>query len=619
MSYEVLAKEIIEKVGGASNVSAVAHCMTRLRFNLKDDSKVNLETVKAIDGVVGAVNKGGQFQVIIGTHVSKVFDAIQAVGNFDQSSSDEPEEKKSVASQILDAIAGTFSPIIPAIAGSGMIKALLAVLTTFNWLSTDSQTYYILNFVSDATFYFLPFLLAFSASKKFKCSPYVAAALAGILLHPNLGALAELGNPVQYFGLPVTLATYSSSVIPIILIVWVQSYVEKYAKKYSPNSVEIFLAPMITMLVMSILALVVLGPIGAIAGDYLAQGFTFLDEKASWLVPTIIGALCPLLVITGMHYSLVPICLAQLATLGYDSFLSPGMMVSNIAQGVAAAVVAFKAKDQNMKSIAASSAITGVMGITEPALYGVNLPLKTPLYSAMIGGGCAGLYAGITGIRAFASSSPGLAALPVFIGGEGMSNFINAIISVAIAIVVTAVAALVLVKIEVPESKENEIKEAKKDNIQLNKKVIIQSPMTGTVLPLSQVSDEAFASEAMGKGIAIIPEEGKVFSPVDGTIAMVFGTKHAIGLVSKTGVEVLIHVGIDTVKLNGQHFNAYVKSGQVVKKGDLLLEFDMDAIKEAGFSLETPVIITNTQQYLDIIETEESLIQVNKELLTIIS
>ncbi len=619
MSYEVLAKEIIEKVGGASNVSAVAHCMTRLRFNLKDDSKVNLEAVKAIDGVVGAVNKGGQFQVIIGTHVSKVFDAIQAVGNFDQSSSDEPEEKKSVASQILDAIAGTFSPIIPAIAGSGMIKALLAVLTTFNWLSTDSQTYYILNFVSDATFYFLPFLLAFSASKKFKCSPYVAAALAGILLHPNLGALAELGNPVQYFGLPVTLATYSSSVIPIILIVWVQSYVEKYAKKYSPNSVEIFLAPMITMLVMSILALVVLGPIGAIAGDYLAQGFTFLDEKASWLVPTIIGALCPLLVMTGMHYSLVPICLAQLATLGYDSFLSPGMMVSNIAQGVAAAVVAFKAKDQNMKSIAASSAITGVMGITEPALYGVNLPLKTPLYSAMIGGGCAGLYAGITGIRAFASSSPGLAALPVFIGGEGMSNFINAIISVAIAIVVTAVAALVLVKIEIPESKENEIKEAKKDNIQLNKKVIIQSPMTGTVLPLSQVSDEAFASEAMGKGIAIIPEEGKVFSPVDGTIAMVFGTKHAIGLVSKTGVEVLIHVGIDTVKLNGQHFNTYVKSGQVVKKGDLLLEFDMDAIKEAGFSLETPVIITNTQQYLDIIETEESLIQVNKELLTIIS
>lgn len=619
MSYEVLAKEIIEKVGGASNVSAVAHCMTRLRFNLKDDSKVNLETVKAIDGVVGAVNKGGQFQVIIGTHVSKVFDAIQAVGNFDQSSSDEPEEKKSVASQILDAIAGTFSPIIPAIAGSGMIKALLAVLTTFNWLSTDSQTYYILNFVSDATFYFLPFLLAFSASKKFKCSPYVAAALAGILLHPNLGALAELGNPVQYFGLPVTLATYSSSVIPIILIVWVQSYVEKYAKKYSPNSVEIFLAPMITMLVMSILALVVLGPIGAIAGDYLAQGFTFLDEKASWLVPTIIGALCPLLVMTGMHYSLVPICLAQLATLGYDSFLSPGMMVSNIAQGVAAAVVAFKAKDQNMKSIAASSAITGVMGITEPALYGVNLPLKTPLYSAMIGGGCAGLYAGITGIRAFASSSPGLAALPVFIGGEGMSNFINAIISVAIAIVVTAVAALVLVKIEVPESKENEIKEAKKDNIQLNKKVIIQSPMIGTVLPLSQVSDEAFASEAMGKGIAIIPEEGKVFSPVDGTIAMVFGTKHAIGLVSESGVEVLIHVGIDTVKLNGQHFNAYVESGQVVKKGDLLLEFDMDAIKEAGFSLETPVIITNTQQYLDIIETEESLIQVNKELLTIIS
>lgn len=616
MSYDALAKEIIEKVGGASNITGLAHCMTRLRFNLKDTSIVSEETVKNIDGVVGAVNKGGQFQVIIGTHVSKVYDAIQAQGvNGSASESNESSEKKGILSTVLDTIAGTFSPIIPAIAGSGMIKALLAILTAFGWMSTDSQTYYILSFVADATFYFLPFLLAFSASKKFKCSPYIAAVLAGVLLHPNLGALAELGEPVKYLGLPVTMATYSSSVIPILLIVWVQSYVEKYAKKISPSSIAIFMVPMITVMVMSVVGLVALAPLGAIIGNLLAQGINFLDQNISWLVPTLIGALCPLLVMTGMHYSLVPLSLNQLATVGYDSFLTPGMMVSNIAQGVAAAVVSFKTKDKNLKSIAGSAAITGVLGITEPALYGVNLPLKTPLYSAMIGGGVAGLYAGLTGIRAYGSANPGFAALPVFMGGEGMTNLMNAFISVAIAIVVTGVAAFILVKVEQPEA---EVEEAQKDNIQLNKKVNIKAPITGTVMPLSTVSDEAFSSEAMGKGIAILPEEGRVYSPVTGNIVMVFGTKHAIGLVSEDGVEILIHVGIDTVKLNGEHFIAHVESGQPVKQGDLLLEFDMAAIKAAGYSLETPVIITNTAQYLDIVEIEESFVQANKDLLTVI-
>ncbi|WP_195513608.1 beta-glucoside-specific PTS transporter subunit IIABC [Turicibacter sanguinis] len=616
MSYDVLAKEIIEKVGGASNISNVAHCMTRLRFNLQDANKVNVDEVKAINGVVGAVNKGGQFQVIIGTHVSGVFEAIQKVGVISSNpSTNEANEKQSVVSQVLDTIAGTFSPIIPAIAGSGMVKALLAILTTFGWLSTDSQTYYILNFVSDATFYFLPFLLAFSAAQKFKCNPYVAAVMAGVLLHPNLTALSTIGEPVSYFGLPVTLATYSSSVIPIILIVWIQSYVEKYAKKVSPKSVQIFLVPMITVLVMSVLGLVVLGPLGSIVGNILASGFMFLDEKVSWLTPTLIGALCPLLVMTGMHYSLVPMSLAQLATFGYDTFLSPGMLTSNIAQGTAALIVSIKSKDQNMKSIAGSAAITGLMGITEPALYGVNLPLKTPLYSAMIGGGVAGLYAGITGIRAFASANPGLAAIPVYIGGEGMTNLINCIITVAISIGVTAISAFILVK--VPEE-QTEVKEAKKDSIQLNKKVSVKAPITGTVMPLSTVSDEAFASEAMGKGIAILPQEGKVYSPVTGQVAMIFGTKHAIGLVSEDGVEVLIHVGIDTVKLNGQHFTTFVESGQAVKQGDLLLEFDMEAIQAAGYSLETPIIITNTAQYLDVLETDETLIQAHKDLLTII-
>ena len=616
MSYDALAKEIIEKVGGASNITGLVHCMTRLRFSLKDTTIVSEEAVKNINGVVGAVNKGGQFQVIIGTHVSKVYDSIQALGVIGGSVADEPTEKKGVITTILDTIAGSFTPVIPAIAGTGMIKALLALLVAFGWISTESQNYYILNFVADAAFYFLPFLLAFSAASKFKMNPYVAAVLAGLLLHPDLTNLSTLGEPVHYLGLPLTLATYSSSVIPILLIVWIGSHVEKYMKKISPAAIQIFFVPMMTILIMSVIGLIGLGPLGSIVGNGLASVFMFLDENISWLVPTLIGALCPLIVMTGMHYSIVPMAFTQIATVGYDTILSPGMLASNIAQGVSALVVAIKTKDKNMKSIALSAALPGLMGITEPALYGVNLPLKTPLYSAMIGGGVAGLYAGLTGIRAFALVSIGLPAIPVFIDQGGSSNnLINCLITVAIAIVVTAIAAFILVKVEEPEA---EVKEAKKDSIQLNKKVNIKAPITGTVLPLSQVSDEAFASEAMGKGIAILPEEGRVYSPVTGNIIMVFGTKHAIGLVSEDGVEILIHVGIDTVKLNGEHFIAHVESGQAVKQGDLLLEFDMDAIKAAGYSLETPIIITNTAQYLDIVETEESLIQANKDLLTVI-
>lgn len=620
MSYEALAKEIIDKVGGSSNIINVGHCMTRLRFSLKDDSSVSVEAVKNINGVVGAVNKGGQFQVIIGTHVPKVYEAIQNIGGFGGGSSQENQtdqtEKKGIITSILDTIAGSFTPVIPAIAGTGMIKALLALLVAFGWISTESQNYYVLNFVADAAFYFLPFLLAFSAAHKFKCNPYVAAVLAGLLLHPDLTALSTLTESVSYLGLPLRLATYSSSVIPILLIVWVGSYVEKWMKKISPASIQIFFVPMMTILIMSVVGLVGLGPLGSIIGDVLASGFMFLDENVSWLVPTLIGALCPLIVMTGMHYSIVPMAFTQIATLGYDTILSPGMLASNIAQGISTMVVLIKSKDKNMKSIAASSFIPALMGITEPSLYGVNLPLKTPLYAAMIGGGLGGLYAGLSGIRAFALVSIGLPCIPVFIEQGGSSaNLINCLITIAISVVVTAIAAFILVKVEEPEE---EVKESKQENIQLNKKVNIKSPITGTVMPLSAVSDEAFSSEAMGKGVAILPHDGRVYSPVTGQVMMVFGTKHAIGLVSEDGVEVLIHVGIDTVKLNGEHFKAYVESGQVVKQGDLLLEFDPEAIQAAGYSLETPIIITNTAQYLEIVETEETLIQAHKDLLTII-
>lgn len=618
MSYETLAKEIIDKVGGTSNIESLTHCMTRLRFYLKDVNKVNVDEVKRVNGVVGAVYKAGQFQIIIGTHVAQVHDTIIKVGGITSGSatSNDSEEKKGIVSTILEAISSIFMPVIGSIAGAGMIKALLALLVAMNLIDTSGQTYYIMNFVGDAAFYFLPFLLAVSSAKKFNCNPYFAVVLAGVLLHPNLAALKSAGDPVSFFGIPMTLASYSSSVVPIILTVWVMSYVERFAKKVSPGPVKIFLVPMLVFLITAPIALLGVGPLGTIFGDWLAVVFNFVDQKAGWAIPILLGAFCPLLVMTGMHYSLMPIQLAQYATLGYATLLGPGMLASNIAQGAASLAVAYKTKDKNLKAIASSGGVTALMGITEPVLYGVNLPLKRPLYAVMIGGGVAGAWAGFTGMKTYASATAGIFAFPVYIGPEGLQNMWNAVICAIIAFIVPFVLTLVF---GFEDKTEAETKEAVKDTIQLNKKVSIAAPISGITVPLTQVNDEAFASEAMGKGIAIIPDEGKVYSPVTGKVAMLFGTKHAIGLVSETGVEVLIHVGIDTVKLNGEHFKAYVESGQEVKQGDLLLEFDIEAIQAAGYETITPIIITNTAQYLEVVETNESVIKANHELLTVIN
>lgn len=442
--YESLAKEILEKVGGVGNVDQLTHCMTRLRFTLKDNAKADAETVKALEGVINVIEKGGQFQVVIGTHVAEVFEEMPAFGGGGGSSSSETIQKVKWYEKVLDVIAGSFSPIIPAIAGTGMLKAVLVFLTTFGWIDKETQAYYILNYVSDTAFYFLPFLLAWSASIKMKTSTVLSMLMAAMLLHPSYAALKTAGDPVSFFGLPVTLVTYSSSVVPILLIVWAQSYIEKFAKKLSPNSVKVFLVPLITILIMAPIALCVLGPLGGIIGDYMAMGFEWLNDKGPWIAPFLIGTFSPLLVMTGMHYSLLPISTAQYATMGYGTILGPGMTCSNVAQGIASLAVALRTKDSNLKQIALSSGITGVMGITEPALYGVNLPLKYPLIAAMIGGGSGGLYAGLMGVKSWASASPGLAALPVYIGGEGMSNFFHAVIMVAISIVVTFIVAYLL-------------------------------------------------------------------------------------------------------------------------------------------------------------------------------
>lgn len=631
MDNKELAKQIVEKVGGANNVTNLTHCITRLRFNLRNADLADTASIKEMDGVVGAVYKGGQYQVIIGPHVQNIYDeAIEMVGGSSSEQSEVQEDKPKGAALFFDTIAGIFTPIVGALAGSGMVKAILALTTALGWLSTESPTYAILSIMGDAVFYFLPFFIAMTAAKKFKTSPFLALVFAGILLHPDLTLMRTEGLEAAFLGIPVRLATYSSSVIPIILIVLLQSFIEKFARKYTPDVVKVFVVPMITILVVAPIGLIILGPLGSFVGEYLAVFFTFLENEASFVVPLLVGGLAPFLVMTGMHYSLGAAQAVQRSITGYGSILTPGLLSANMAQGGAVMAVAFRTKNKKLKSLATSTGISCFMGVTEPALYGVTLQHKRTLASTIIGGASAGLYAGIVGLKAWSSGTSNIFSTPIYMGGDSMWNFYHAIITVVIAAAVGFVASLILFKDEVETDKtvntENKSQEnpvnSNNDSVSLgtglSEKNEISSPLEGKLIPLSEVDDDAFATEAMGKGVAVVPSSGNVYAPFDGEIAMIFKTKHAIGLRSHTGVELLIHIGIDTVKLEGKHYDAKVKDGDTFKKGDLLLTFDTEAISNAGFDLTTPIIVTNTTDYLDVIEGQEEIVDNQTKIMTVV-
>ena len=616
MNFERIAKEVLENVGGANNVAHVTHCVTRLRFNLKDDSKADIDKIKKIKGVMGQVNKGGQFQVIIGNDVSDVYKELLKLGNFKSSNNQEEEKgaKKGIITSVFDTIAGIFTPIIPAIAGCGMLKAFLGLFVALGLISTETQTYYIFSFISDAAFFFMPLLLAYTAGIKFKTSPFLAMVIGGVLLHPSFSALVSAGEPVSFLGLPVRLVNYSSSVIPIILIVWLMSYVEKLANKFIPKVLRLVFVPLIVITVTAPIGLIVIGPLGTVIGDVLASGIMFIDSTATWTLPLIMGGLTPLIVMTGMHYSLYPALFTQLATLGYQT-LMPGMLISNVCQGAAALCVSIKSKNSELKQLASSTGITALLGITEPAMYGVNLKLKKPLYAVLCGGALGGLYAGLTAVKGYTPSGSGLPGIAAYIGPE-MSNVVNILIACGVGFVATFIITW-FIGFE-DEVNEDEAVEEISDVKALKNKISIKSPVKGEAVPLSQVDDPTFAEEIMGKGIAIIPTEDEIFSPINGTVSLVFNTKHAIGLKTEDGAEVLIHIGLDTVKLNGEHFTTFVKSGDKVKVGDKLVEFDREAIKNKGYDIITPIIITNSSDYLDIIPKDVTSVNQGDEVLAIL-
>lgn len=609
--YEKLAQEIVEKLGGKENISDAYHCQTRLRFKLIDEQKVDKEELEELDGVATYLVNAGVHQVVIGTHVKDVFEEIDKKVDVSEQNK-APSDKKSLFNIIIEFVAGTFQPIIPALSGAGMVKAVLALLVVFKIVSVESQTYYLLNLFADGVFFFLPMMLAFTVAQKLRCNPILAASVAAMMMHPNWGTLVAAGEPVKFFDIiPFNLATYTGSVIPILLIILVQSYVEKFLNRVIPKSVELVFVPMLTFLIMGTLAFSVLGPIGSIIGGYLAGFFMFLSMNASWVPAVLIGGFLPIMVMFGLHNGVAPLGVMQMAELGYDSIFGPGCVCSNIAQATASAVVAFRTKDKKMKQLAVSGSITAYMGITEPTLYGVNLPKKYPLVAAMIGGGAGGLYAGLTNTHRFATGSSGLPAILLYIGDNSMVFFWNIVIALLISAVVSAVLTYILSfkfekEVDLPSVKEVILEDA-----------TVSNPIKGNIIPLNEVKDGAFASGALGKGFAIEPIEGKVIAPFNGKIEAVFPTKHAIGLVSETGIELLIHVGLNTVELKGQYFDTLVEPGQTVKKGQAILNFDLEKIKESGYETQVPVVITNSPQYSSIELTNKGKLLNNEEVLIV--
>ncbi len=614
MDYKKLAEEILQNVGGSGNVSGLTHCATRLRFNLKDEGKAKTDVLKKTKGVMGVVSSGGQYQIIIGSDVANVYKPLSDLCQITDSKGGESENKQSWGAKAIDTLSGIFTPILPALTAAGMLKAVLSLLVAFKIVDSTSQNYQIIYFMADVTFYFLPIMLANSAAKKFKCNPYLAMMLGGILLHPNfvnmVAASQESGEAIRLFMIPIYNASYSSSVIPIILAVGFMGLVEPVADRISPKAIKFFTKPLITILVTGVVALSVLGPVGYIISNFIADGIR-AAESFGWLLSMVMGALFPLLVMTGTHYAIVPIGINNRMTIGYDTMIYPNNLASNIAQGGAALAVAFKSKKSDIKQLASSSGITAVCGITEPALYGINARFKTPLYAAVAGGGIGGLFMGLFRVRNYSGGSPGLMTLPSYIGGDSLRDLYLACVGAAIAFAASFAVSYILFKDPVDEEEEIEgagdvksgtqAPEEKKEYAGGRGLASICSPLSGKAVPLSEVSDPTFGEEILGKGVAVIPSEGKVVSPVNGTVETVFDTLHAIGLKSDDGVEILIHIGLDTVKLGGKYFTAHVKSGDKVTVGTPLVDVDLVKVKEEGYDIITPVIISNSPDYGDVL------------------
>lgn len=636
MKYEQLAKDIIEQVGGRENVNSVVHCITRLRFKLKDENKANTEALKNMDDVVTVLKSGGQYQVVIGNHVPDVYKAVAHVGGFtgNEQASQDGDKDTNPFNKFIDIISSIFTPVLGVLAATGMIKGFNAMFLAFGVFKEESGTYQILNAVGDSLFYFFPIFLGYTAMRKFSGSHFIGMAIGAALVYPTLSGLTT-GDPlytlfsgtlfespvhITFLGMPVILMTYSSSVIPIILATFFAAKVERGFAKVVPSVIKTFVVPFLTLLVVVPLTFLIIGPIATWAGQLIGQATLSIYDLSPIIAGLFLGAFWQIFVIFGLHWGLVPISINNLAVYGGDPVLAL-VFAASFAQIGAVLAVWIRIKQKKLKTLSIPAFISGIFGVTEPAIYGITLPLKRPFIISCIGGALGGAVLGITKTTGYMTGGLGIFQIPTFIGPNGFDlGFWGSFISIGVAFA-SAFVLTMLFGFTKENNKPDTVQEPttpiqKEEKLAIGNDVIA-SPFQGSIVSLSEIKDEAFATGALGKGVAIIPSEGKLYAPASGVVSVLFPTKHAIGITADSGAEILVHIGMDTVQLDGKFFDAHVKQGDRVEKGQLLIEFDLDSIQNAGFDITTPVVVTDVKGYNLVAATEEKQVKWGEPLLTL--
>ncbi|MGJ0996228.1 beta-glucoside-specific PTS transporter subunit IIABC [Enterococcus casseliflavus] len=587
MNVKETATAIVELIGGKENIAHLEHCSTRLRFTLKDNSLVQKDALEKVDGVIG-VRQNVQCQVIIGNDVVEVYDEVMNVLGHELTADggSEGKQKQSWGAVLLDFIISIFQPLIPAVAGGGVLKSLLLLASVTGLMDNTSQTYQILNLIGGAPLYFLPILVAITTANKLKVNQLVAVSAVGALILPELTTLLTDGAAFMGFGLQNI--AYASQVFPAILTVLFYAQIEKLFTRISPKPIRIFFVPMMSLVITVPVALLILGPLGFEVGTIFSAAIIWLYAHLGWVATGILAAVLPLMVVTGMHKAMIPYAVSSMSEMGAELLYLPASLAHNIAEAGACFAVSVRTKDQKLRSTAVSAGISALFGITEPALYGVTILHKRVLYgvmaSSLVGGAVAGLFA----IKAFALVGPGLASITMFVDEANPMNLVWALVTLGVSFAVSFVLVLFLFKDKVVENKTT---------VADPKAEVLSKPVDGQVVALSEVNDEVFSSGMIGEGFGIIPTSGELIAPEDGEITMLFETNHAIGLKTRNGAELLFHIGLDTVQLEGKHFTPYVKAGDQVKQGQPLIQFDLDAIKVAGFDPIVICVVTNQENF----------------------
>lgn len=640
--YETLAKEILNYVGGKDNVNSLTHCITRLRFKLKDESIAQDEALKNLEGVVTVMKSAGQYQVVIGNQVQDVYEQLVPLLHAEQPQTVQDAEKEKLLDRFVDIISGIFQPILGIMAACGMIKGLNMLFMTLGLYAETSGGYMIINAIGDALFTFLPLFLGYTSARKFGLKPMVGLVIGGIMCYPGIQSSALSGSLkplytmfegtmfaspayIDFFGIPVISMDYTSTVIPVIFIVYFASKCEKLFSKFVPDLVKFFFVPMLTLLVALPIGFLLIGPVATFGSKIIAETIISIRNVSPMLAGGLVGLTWQILVIFGLHCGFIPVYINNIVTNGYDNVMMP-FFACTFATSAVILVIMLKTRDRKMKELCLPNFISGIFGVTEPGIYGILLPLKKPFIISCIAGGIGGAFYGFCNFRKFSMGGMGIFEFPAMMEPDGAwGNLLVAVSGVLLTMIAAVILMLLFYREKEAGQSDKTMLDTKEhegsveDTPALLEDIAICSPLKGDVLELAQVEDAAFSAGILGKGCAIVPAEGEVYAPVDGVLTTLFPTKHALGITSDDGVEVLIHIGLNTVQLNGEGFTAHVQQGERVSRGQHLLSFDLAELKDKGYCLQTPVIITNTDDYLEILSTMQKEVMPDDVLLHVMN